>query len=218
MKQWDKIFRKEGKHYSSHLDYIDEIKKIFKRHNVKRILDLGCGAGNHLIHLAKSGFEMYGIDISKEAIKITKQELKENNLNAKLKVGHIYEKLPYEDNFFDAIISIRVIHHANIKQIRNLIGEIERILKHNGLIFITVRKRISKKKMTKSKWIDNRTYIPLEGKEKGVTHYLFNKNILRKEFRNFKIHTIWIEPRNEEEKKKRKSWESYYCLLAEKQS
>ena len=74
------------------------------------------------------------------------------------------------------------------------------------------------KKMTKSKWIDNRTYIPLEGKEKGVTHYLFNKNILRKEFRNFKIHTIWIEPRNEEEKKKRKSWESYYCLLAEKQS
>jgi hypothetical protein len=32
----------------------------------------------------------------------------------------------------------------------------------------------------KVKMIAPRTYQPLEGKEKGVTHYLFNKSILKK--------------------------------------
>jgi ubiquinone/menaquinone biosynthesis C-methylase UbiE len=96
-----------------------------------------------------------------------------------------------------------VIHHARIEDIRKAIKEIQRVLKPRGLIFITVRKRIPKKRRLKFKKLDSRTYIPVEGDEKGLIHYLFNKRLLRKEFKNFEIHDIWVD------------LENYYCLLGE---
>ncbi|XOB41730.1 MAG: class I SAM-dependent methyltransferase [Candidatus Nealsonbacteria bacterium] len=217
MKQWDKIFKKYGKVFTKIERDLPKIVKIFKKHNVKKVLDLGSGTGRHVIYLAKNGFEVYGIDISEEGIKITKNWLRENELKAGLKVGSIYKKLQYKDNFFDAVISTSTIHHARIKTIRKAIKEIERILKPGGLIFITVRKRKLKKFWPKStiiekygkqkssyKVIGPRTYIPIEGGEKGLIHYLFNKELIKKEFKNFKINNIWIDSKRR-----------HYCFLGE---
>jgi len=165
--------------------------------------------------LAKKGFKVYGFDIFAEGIKLTRNWLRENNLKANLKIGSIYKKLPYKDNFFDAVISINTIHHARIGSIRKAIQEIERVLKPEGLIFINLRKRKFKKQWQKSKIIERfkkqktaykviepRTYVPIEGGEKGLIHYLFNKKLLRKEFKNFKIYDIWVD-----------SLKRHYCLL-----
>ena len=82
-----------------------------------------------------------------EAIEVAKSWLKDDGYEGNLKLGSIYTKLPYEDNFFDAVISFRVIHHATIEDIRKMIKELERILKPKGLIFITVPKwRMPRKK------------------------------------------------------------------------
>lgn len=205
MKQWNKIFKQYGKSYISTQDDLPRIVKFFRKNNVKRILDLGCGSGGHIVYLAKQDFEVYGIDIAEEGIKVAKKWLKENELAASLNIASIYEKLPYRDNFFDAIISIRVIHHAGINDIRKLINEMKRILKPKGLIFVTVRKprkKISQRNGSKFKMIAPRTCVLLEGDEKGVVHYLFNKELLIKEFKDFKFHDFWIN-------------HGYYCLLGE---
>ncbi|MEM5869638.1 MAG: class I SAM-dependent methyltransferase [Candidatus Aenigmatarchaeota archaeon] len=205
---WDKIFKKEGKPYKKILKDMRKIVKFFKKRNVKRILDLGCGTGRHLVYLAKQGFEVYGLDISEQGIKIARKYLKKEKVEGKLKVGDIYKKLPYEDDFFDAIVSTKVIHHADIENIRKLIREMERILKPSGLIFITVdkkkpKKEIPKEKLWKIKFIAPRTFMPLTGPEKGMIHFWFNKKLLRKEFKNFKIYDIWIDS------------EDHYALLGE---
>ena len=215
MQQWNKIFKKHGKVFLKHYDEIPKIVKIFKKHNIEKILDLGCGSGRHTVYLAKKGFKVYGFDISAEGIKLTKNWLKENNLKANLKIGSIYKKLPYKDNFFDAVISINTIHHSKIENIRKAIQEIERVLKPEGLIFINFRKRKIKKQWPKSKIIElfgkqktaykvigPRTYAPIDGGEKGLIHYLFNKELLRKEFKNFKIYNIWVD-----------SVKRHYCLF-----
>ena len=143
---------------------------------------------------------------------MTKLWLKKENLKAALKAGNIYKKLPYENGFFDAVVSVQVIHHARINTIRKAIKEIKRILRPKGLIFITVRKflpkkellRLSQKKLIwKLKKIEPRTFIPLTGKEKGLVHYYFNKESLKKEFKAFKIHNIWVDSRG------------HYCLSGE---
>ena len=46
---------------------------IFKKHNVNRILDLGCGVGRYSIYLANEGFNVLGIDFSKSALKLAKK-------------------------------------------------------------------------------------------------------------------------------------------------
>jgi len=217
VKQWDRIFKKYGKVFTKIQEDMPKVVKIFKKHNTKKVLDLGSGTGRHAIYLAKNGFKVYGIDISDEGIKITKNWLKENNLKADLKVGSIYKKLPYKDNFFDAIISTNTLHHERIETIRKAICEIERVLRSGGLIFITVRRRkfrkfypkltiIEKygKQKTNYKVIEPRTYVPIEGGEKGLIHYLFNKELIRKEFENFKIHNIWVDSKRR-----------HYCFLGE---
>ena len=93
----------------------------------------------------------------------------------------MYGKLPYENNFFDAVISFRAIYHAKIDEIRKTIKEIERILKPHRLIFITIRKKTPNKTMAKHKMLDSRTWVPIEGEEKGVVHYMFNKKLLSRE-------------------------------------
>lgn len=202
---WDKLFRKELKLQPTQ-DYIDKIIEVFKKFNVKRILDLACGSGRYLFYLLEKGFNMYGIDISEEAIKIAYSLLKNKNLNAEFNIGSMFELLPYNNNFFDGLICIRSFNHGTIEDIRYGIKEIERVLKPRGLIFMTVRKKVSKKKRLPFKQIAPRTCVPLEGDEKGIIHYLFNKKILKKEFKNFKICSLKIiyGPH---------SWEVYYNLL-----
>jgi len=160
---------------------------------------LGFGSGRHVVYFAGEGFDVYGIDISIEGLRITRSWLEEENLKANLKIGNIHEKLPYADDFFDAMISIQVIHHSKIENIRRLIEEIERVLTPSGIIFVTVPKRIQRA----SKNVAPRTYIPLEGLDKGLVHYLFNKRLLRKEFSNFRIQSVWVDSNCQ------------YCFLAE---
>ena len=209
MKQWNKIFKRDGKVFLKPQEDIPKIVKLFKKKGVKRILDLGCGSGRHMVYLVKHGFEVYGIDIAPKGLQITKNWLKKEKLRANLKIGNVYKKLPYKNNSFDALISTQTLHHNRIGNIRKSIKEIERILKPKGLIFITVSRKgpvkdIPKEKLWKIKFIAPRTFIPLSHNEKGLIHYWFNKKLLRKEFKNFKIYDIWVEPKG-----------GHYCLLGE---
>jgi ubiquinone/menaquinone biosynthesis C-methylase UbiE len=145
MKQWNEAFKKHGLIFTKHQENIKEITKLFKDHKVRKILDLGCGSGRHTVYFVKNGFDVYGIDIADKGIKLAKEWLKKENLKAIFKVGNIYEKLPYNDNFFDAVISTGTLHHERIENIRKAIREIERVLVPGGLIFITFRKRKFKK-------------------------------------------------------------------------
>lgn len=218
MKQWNEIYKNHGKVFLKPQESLPKINDFFRKQKVKKVLDLGSGTGRHIIYLAQNKFDVYGIDIAEAGIKITKKWLAEEGSVAHLKVGSIYEKLPYGDNYFDAIISTNTIHHEKIANIRKAISEIERVLKPGGLIFITVRKRkfrkfypdlaiIEKygKQKSRYKVIGPRTYVPIEGGEKGLIHYLFNKELIKKEFKNFKISDIWLD-----------SEKRHYCFLGSK--
>jgi len=200
--KWNEVYRKESQPLLPHED-LTKIVRTFKMHGVRKILDLGCGSGRHTVYLASQGFEVWGIDISEEAIKKARSHLENMKLNAHLTVGSIYKPLPYENSFFDALICTRALHHAKIRDIRKAIKEIERVLKSRGLVFVTVRKKIVKDRRLPFRDVGPRIYVPLEGKEKGLIHYLFNRELLRKEFKSFKIHDLWVDSHD------------YYCLLGE---
>jgi ubiquinone/menaquinone biosynthesis C-methylase UbiE len=206
MQQWNNIFKKKGKVFTEVHEDIPEILKLFKKYKVKRILDLGSGTGRHVVYFAKKGFDVYGIDIAKEGMNITKAWLKKEHLKANLKIGSIYKKLPYPDDFFEAVISTLTIHHSRIENIRKAIKEVGRVLKPNGLIFMTFRKRRFKEKWPKNTIIEKygkqkvrykvlgpNSYVPIEGGEKGLIHYLFTKESLKKEFKDFKIYNIGVD-------------------------
>lgn len=107
---------------------IDIATKLLERGN--RLLDVGCGNGV-LGYIAKNSYkEVYGIDISENALKIAKRR----GVIAK-KVNINYEKIPFEDKYFDAVVCLDVIEH--VFEPRNLIKEISRIMKFNGILIIS---------------------------------------------------------------------------------
>ncbi len=201
--QWDDVYR--GMEAPPEIDEnMPRILEFFKERKITTVLDLGCGSGRHTIYLMQHGFKVSGIDISTEGIKKAETFCLQKNLRAALAVGSIHERLPYSDSTFDSIISIRVIHHGRIEAIRKTISEMERVLKPGGLLFVTVRRRARRRRSSVE--IAPRTYVPQDGIEKGVVHYLFNKKLLQREFRNFKILDFWVDK------------DSYYCLLGELKS
>jgi len=190
-KAWEKIFQQQGKVFMEpHWD-IPKVIKQLKDIKVEKVLDLGSGTGRHVINLAQNGFSVYGLDNSQEGINTTKQWLEAEKLNADLVLQEMTEKLPWEDNYFDAIVCVQVIHHADIATIKKIIAEMERILKKGGFIFVTVPKL--KNQATKYKEIEPNTYVPLDGWEKGLPHHYFNPEELKDFFLNFDIVDIHLD-------------------------
>jgi ubiquinone/menaquinone biosynthesis C-methylase UbiE len=95
----------------------------------KTILDLGCGFGDHAMHLSKKGAKkIIGLDISSELIKIAKEQ---NIKNAEFYIHDINNKLKFKNNSFDIIFSSLVIEY--VKNLDQLFSEVNRSLKKGGI-------------------------------------------------------------------------------------
>lgn len=95
-----------------------------------RILDLGCGTGYGSKILLEKESEVYGIDNSQEAI-----DYAEKNYPGPKYICCSVEKLPFEDNFFDAICAFEIIEH--VQNSEKALEEVCRVLKKNGELFIS---------------------------------------------------------------------------------
>ncbi len=72
--------------------WVKNILKIFKDNsfNPKTIVDLGCGTGTIALNLAKKGFDVTGIDLSKHMISVANEKINKNvKDNISFKVGNI---------------------------------------------------------------------------------------------------------------------------------
>jgi 2-polyprenyl-3-methyl-5-hydroxy-6-metoxy-1,4-benzoquinol methylase len=195
MDSWNSIFKEQGKVFTKpHRDMMG-IADHLKERNSTRILDLGCGTGRHLIFFANQGFEVYGLDAALDGIEIAKKWLAENNLNCNLTIHRMEEKFPYEDSFFDAVISIQAMHHNIMKKIKFTIREIQRVLKPDGMIFITfpIFELFNKKNPWKLEKIEKGTYLPVSGPEKGLPHHFFTEREIYKVFKGFNIEKIYLD-------------------------
>ncbi|MBY9019564.1 MAG: class I SAM-dependent methyltransferase [Candidatus Lokiarchaeota archaeon] len=197
MPDWDDLFAKNGKIFLEPHPDMERLANLFSKQGVRRILDLGCGTGRHLIFLSNKGFEVFGLDGSPNGLEIAKNWIDEENLTSELTCQKIEEPFPYIDSFFDAIISTQVIHHNLMKEILFTVKEIERILKKEGYIFLTfpLLQHFYVKKENLKK-VEKRTYIPLAGKEKGLPHHFFTNPELKRVFHAFKLTEIYIDKTN----------------------
>lgn len=132
------VLRKKYNSFAVPRTNLDEllIKKI-RACGAKCVLDVGCGNGDFLIELRKSGFdgELMGLDISPGIQKPGIKQNEKEKLGIKFMVGDA-EQLPFEDNTFDAIIAKHMLYHLPTPQ--KGADEIYRCLKKGGLVIITL--------------------------------------------------------------------------------
>ena len=93
-----------------------------------KVLDIGCGNGKNMTY--RTDIQMYGLEKSQALCNICAAK------GLKVVQGDAL-KLPFEDNSFDAIIMIAVIHHIHPEQHKQVLQEIKRVLKPSGKCLIT---------------------------------------------------------------------------------
>lgn len=198
MPDWNHIFTKAGKVFDTPHHDMERIAKIFLQKNFKKILDLGCGSGRHLVYFSKLGFEVYGLDASPKALEISRDWLKAEGKVCDLRLHRIEDEFPYMDEYFDAIISIQVIHHNLLKDVIFTIKEMERILRPDGLIYLTfpLFGVGSKLEGWDLKEIEKGTFIPQAGPEEGLPHHFFTENEIYDLFKSFTITELYVDKTN----------------------
>lgn len=87
-----------------------ELMKLLKEDNgdVKKILDIGTGTGFLALLLAGNGYDVTGVDISKEMMELGKKKAVDCGCNIDFKYS-LCEDMPFGDNEFDAAVNARVI-------------------------------------------------------------------------------------------------------------
>ena len=98
-----------------------------------KVIDLGCGAGNYSRYLAGQGFEVTGVDISSEAIKIAVSRAESEGLACRFICADLSGDLPADfPEGFDFALEWEVLHHIYPEQRSKYVGNVHKLLKPGG--------------------------------------------------------------------------------------
>jgi len=109
------------------------------------VLDAGCGYGRNLVHLLREGCDIYALDANPAGVEHVRQlaaELAPGLSADHFRVGAI-EKMPFADEFADAVICSSVLHFARDEQhFLAMVEELWRVLRPGGMLFCRLGSRI----------------------------------------------------------------------------
>ena len=214
-KSWDLNYQKLKRYNKWPYEFIiTYAKRYIKNSKNKKVLDLGCGGGNNIKFLAEEKYNIYGIDSSETAIKLTKNQCNKKYRN-QIILGD-FKNLPYKNNFFDLIIDRMSITHNSEKDIELIINEVWRVMKKDA-IFI-------------GSFHSNKNPQLKYGLKKKNTYYNFKKgmffysnivfapshNFLKKKFEKFKILVFKERLDKNLLKKNKETLSSHYIVVLKK--
>lgn len=102
----------------------------------QRVLDLGCGWGYAAMLASSYGCESYGVDIDEATMEFGREVAAKNGFTVDLRYARS-TALPFEDAFFDRIISIETFEHIFPAERQRSLDELKRCLKPGGRIAIS---------------------------------------------------------------------------------
>ena len=111
------------------------LPRLLDPHAGERVLDVGCGEGNHLLLFERLGLDACGVDASSYMIRRARKRLGDR---AHLRVGNA-EDLPFEDNEFDLAVLINSLEFLDDPM--TALREVGRVTRRR--VFIAVMNRLS---------------------------------------------------------------------------
>jgi SAM-dependent methyltransferase len=191
-----------------------DLAYIMKRINIQsnaKVLDAGCGNGKNSAYLEEKGFEIYGFDLSTQAIAVARK---------KVSSGHFMvadaKNLPYADETFDLIVDVGLLHCIPPEGWEPFKREVFRILKVKGYYFLREYHRPSGYPPEKPLFYENvdqsgRTFFEKDITREQIPVWSFNIPQIRDFFREYRIRAELYGPNRllvlvSKEKKEVKSW------------
>ncbi|MFK7803670.1 MAG: class I SAM-dependent methyltransferase [Anaerolineae bacterium] len=121
------------------LHYLPELVD-YSGYQGKKVLEVGCGAGVDLVHFARGGADVTGIDLADVSINLARENFAHRNLSGEFQVMN-GEAMDFADDSFDAVYCHTVLMYT--PNIEKMIQEIHRVLKPGGLAIFQLFNRKS---------------------------------------------------------------------------
>ncbi|CAN7452990.1 class I SAM-dependent methyltransferase [Peribacillus frigoritolerans] len=150
-------------------------KDFFLEKKVKDLLIPGIGYGRNAKIFTDNGINVTGIEISKTAIELTRQ----NGLNLNIFHGSVTD-MPFDNKLYDGIFCYALIHLLNNRERDKFIKDCYNQLKPNGyMIFTTISKEAPM--FGKGKQLGKDYYEIME----GMKMFFYDPDSIKQEFGNY---------------------------------
>ena len=137
-----KTYNKISRHFSDiHFDPIfwqKEFKIFQKLVKGKKVVDIGCGAGRDAVLFEKAGFDYTGIDASSGMLKEAKKRIKKGKF-----ILMDFYNLQFPPQTFNCFWAAASILHIPKRRVKKVLRNIKRIIKPNGVGFISIKEKRS---------------------------------------------------------------------------
>ncbi|MDD2985031.1 bifunctional demethylmenaquinone methyltransferase/2-methoxy-6-polyprenyl-1,4-benzoquinol methylase UbiE [Flavobacterium sp.] len=122
--------------FGTDIKWRKKVLAIVKSKNPTSVLDIATGTGDLAILMSESGAsKIVGLDISAGMLEVGRKKIAEKKLSNKIEmILGDSEKMPFEDNSFDAITVAFGVR--NFETLEKGLAEILRVLKPNGIFVI----------------------------------------------------------------------------------
>ncbi|AEY67829.1 class I SAM-dependent methyltransferase [Clostridium sp. BNL1100] len=152
-------------------------KDLFVTNNIKDILIPGIGYGRNAKIFIDNNINVTGIEISKTAITLARQ----NGININIYHGSV-EDMPFEDKLYGGIFSYALIHLLNESEREKFISDCYKQLKPGGYMIFTA---ISKKApmFGKGKKLNESYYETME----GVKIFFYDSESIKNDFQQYAL-------------------------------
>lgn len=104
-----------------------------------RVLDVGCGRGELLLHTREHRAVSYGLDYAKEAVLLARDTVK-NATPVPSGVLWLQQanarRLPYASESFERVFLLDIVEHLYPEELDQMLAEVYRVLKHGGRAII----------------------------------------------------------------------------------
>jgi 2-polyprenyl-3-methyl-5-hydroxy-6-metoxy-1,4-benzoquinol methylase len=175
---WDSRYKKEGKIWGERPSQTAvHAAKFFRRHRDKKLLVPGSGYGRNTRFFSAAGFNVTGVEISEEAVKMAREfdpGTQVYNISA-LDMSLLKET-------YDAVYCFNVLHLFREADRKDFIRQCAEKLNKNSLMFFTVFSE-NEASYGKGAEVEKNTY---ESKPGRPVHY-FSEDDLRDHFKGMEI-------------------------------
>jgi SAM-dependent methyltransferase len=104
----------------------------------RTVLELGCGTGNDAARLARAGYAVTAVDLSRNAIDLARARYGDV---ADFGVVDVTDGLPFAGGAFDAVMANVALHMFRWDATREVFADVERVLRPGGVFVFHVNAR-----------------------------------------------------------------------------